>query len=145
MLLKSRAFISSSLLNLKRFSFSPLLRSTKIKVKFVIQSKTYEAVGNVGETIRDVAINSDLPVVGFGLCGGEKACCSCHVFLEKEHFDRVDKYNPPSQEELDLLDLSSEYSDTSRLGCQVQLTEADAPELTIKLPKVIIDIWDTNS
>ena len=65
-------------------------------------------------------LNNDLPLDGFGACEGTLACCTCHVILSQEHFDRQDRTNPASEEELDLLDLAPDLSDLSRLGCQVR-------------------------
>ncbi|EYC22419.1 hypothetical protein Y032_0017g3337 [Ancylostoma ceylanicum] len=50
---------------------------------------------------------------------GTLACCTCHVILSPQHYERVDRLNPAGEEEMDLLDLAPELSDYSRLGCQV--------------------------
>ncbi|MFH4974189.1 hypothetical protein AB6A40_000898 [Gnathostoma spinigerum] len=106
----------------------------QIKVKYVTGEGTFEAMGNVGDTLLDVVVNADLPLDGFGACEGCLACCTCHVILSKEHFDRTDKTNPVGEDENDLLDLAPEVCDLSRLGCQVKLTEEDAPEVTVTVP-----------
>lgn len=64
-------------------------------------------------------INNDVPLDGFGACEGTLACCTCHVILSEEHFNRMDRMNPAGEEELDLLDLAPGLHDRSRLGCQV--------------------------
>lgn len=48
------------------------------------------------------------------------ACSTCHVILEEEVFDSLDD---PSEEEEDMLDQAFGLTPTSRLGCQVELTE----------------------
>ncbi|KAJ1350015.1 hypothetical protein KIN20_005710 [Parelaphostrongylus tenuis] len=63
-------------------------------------------------------MNNNLPFDGFGACEGMKACCTCHVILSPEHYERVDRINPAGEEELDLLDLATELCDYSRLACQ---------------------------
>ncbi|KIH47860.1 hypothetical protein ANCDUO_22075, partial [Ancylostoma duodenale] len=75
----------------------------------------------LGDTLLDVVINNDLPLDGFGACEGTLACCTCHVILSPQHYERVDRLNPAGEEELDLLDLAPELSDYSRLGCQVSV------------------------
>ncbi|KAK5972970.1 Adrenodoxin protein mitochondrial, partial [Trichostrongylus colubriformis] len=62
------------------------------------------------------------------------ACCTCHVVLSPEHFERVDRINPAGEEELDLLDLAPELTDHSRLGCQVQVEADDPDTIVVKVP-----------
>jgi 2Fe-2S ferredoxin len=47
-------------------------------------------------------------------CSGVMACSTCHVVIDPDWFDRV---GPPSEEEMDMLDLAFEPQETSRLGC----------------------------
>uniref|UniRef100_F1LE59 Adrenodoxin n=1 Tax=Ascaris suum TaxID=6253 RepID=F1LE59_ASCSU len=61
--------------------------SDGVKVKFISGEGTHEAIGNIGDTILDVVVNADIPLDGFGACEGTLACCTCHVVLDKQHFD----------------------------------------------------------
>lgn len=70
-----------------------------------------------GDTILDVALDNDIEIEG--ACGGECACSTCHVILDKENFDLLEE---PDEEEEDMLDLALGLTDTSRLGCQIKLT-----------------------
>nr|CDJ95835.1 Ferredoxin domain containing protein [Haemonchus contortus] len=88
----------------------------------------------IEEDILDVVLNNDIPLDGFGACEGMLACSTCHVILEKDHFDRVDRINPPSQDELDLLDLAPGLSEYSRLGCQIQLARDDPDTIVCVVP-----------
>ena len=56
-----------------------------------------------------------------GACEGSIACSTCHVILPEEYFDKLPE---PSDDENDMLDMAFGLTDTSRLGCQVQLTRA---------------------
>lgn len=56
-----------------------------------------------------------------GACDGSLACSTCHVVLSQEVYDALP---PPDEEELDMLDLAFELTDTSRLGCQIQLDKS---------------------
>uniref|UniRef100_A0A915AYG6 2Fe-2S ferredoxin-type domain-containing protein n=1 Tax=Parascaris univalens TaxID=6257 RepID=A0A915AYG6_PARUN len=105
--------------------------SDGVKVKFINGECTHEAIGNIGDTILDVVVNADVPLDGFGACEGTLACCTCHVVLEKQHYDRL---APASEEEADMLDLAPELTETSRLGCQVVLSERDKPEISVEIP-----------
>lgn len=73
----------------------------------------------VGKTVLDVALDHDVDIEG--ACGGELACSTCHVILSKELFDSLP---PKKEEEDDMLDLAWGLTDTSRLCCQIKVTEA---------------------
>ena len=48
------------------------------------------------------------------------ACSTCHMIFEEELFDNLPE---AEEEEEDMLDLALGLTDTSRLGCQVIVTE----------------------
>ena len=54
------------------------------------------------------------------VCGGCAACCTCHVFVASEQLDRLP---PMSSEEDALLDSSDARQPSSRLSCQIPVTE----------------------
>ena len=56
-----------------------------------------------------------------GDCGGNCACATCHVFIESPWAQRV---SPRSDREEDMLSFTVDPRPTSRLGCQIRLTEA---------------------
>ena len=66
-----------------------------------------------------------------GACGGQCSCATCHVIFPVDLFG---KFVQPGDEENDMLDLASEVEATSRLGCQVKVTE-DFDGVQIRLPK----------
>jgi 2Fe-2S ferredoxin len=53
------------------------------------------------------------------LCGGCCSCATCHVYVEKTF---IDKLEPASEAESDLLDASPHRSGLSRLSCQIQIS-----------------------
>ncbi len=55
-----------------------------------------------------------------GACEASIACSTCHVILTPEVYDKLPE---PSDDENDMLDMAFGLTDTSRLGCQVQLTK----------------------
>jgi ferredoxin len=64
-----------------------------------------------------------------GACEASLACSTCHVIVEQSYFDRLAE---PSEEEEDMLDLATCLSATSRLGCQIILSqELDGIEVTL--------------
>lgn len=65
-----------------------------------------------------------------GTCGGSLACATCHVVVDPAQFDRV---GPPTEEEETMLDLAFGVRPTSRLCCQIKVTE-DLDGLVVALP-----------
>ncbi len=65
-----------------------------------------------------------------GACEGSLACSTCHVIVEPAWFKKLDE---PTEDEEDMLDLAFGLTETSRLGCQIVMTEA-LDGLVVKLP-----------
>ncbi len=66
-----------------------------------------------------------------GACDGSLACSTCHVIVEAAWAGRLDE---ASEDEEDMLDLAFGLTETSRLGCQIIMSEA-LDGLTVKLPR----------
>lgn len=81
-----------------------------------------------GMSILEVARKHNIDIEG--ACEGSLACSTCHVIVEAEDFDRLPD---PSEEEEDMLDLAFGLTPTSRLGCQIILTD-ELDGLTVTLP-----------
>jgi 2Fe-2S ferredoxin len=83
----------------------------------------------IGKKVLDVALENNIDIEG--ACGGELACSTCHVVVPKEVYDKL----PPKKiEEEDMLDLAWGVTDTSRLCCQIQVTEL-LQGVEFKVPK----------
>ena len=65
-----------------------------------------------------------------GTCEGQMACATCHVIVDPADIDRLP---PPVAEEEDMLDLARDATRTSRLACQVVLTDA-MDGMTVRIP-----------
>ncbi len=65
-----------------------------------------------------------------GACEGSLACSTCHVVVDSEWFDKLDE---ATEEEEDMLDLAFGLTHTSRLGCQIKITE-ELDGLKVTLP-----------
>ena len=65
-----------------------------------------------------------------GACEGSLACSTCHVVVDAGWFGKLAK---PTEDEEDMLDLAFDLQETSRLGCQIIMTEA-LDGLVVKLP-----------
>jgi 2Fe-2S ferredoxin len=66
-----------------------------------------------------------------GACEGSLACSTCHVIVDPEWFELL---KDASEDEEDMLDLAFGLTQTSRLGCQIIMTE-ELDGLTVKLPQ----------
>jgi|SRR5690606_17204566 len=66
-----------------------------------------------------------------GECGGSMVCATCHCYVDP---DRLSDLDPPSDEELEMLeDVAAERKPNSRLACQIKVT-ASLDGLTIVIP-----------
>jgi ferredoxin len=81
-----------------------------------------------GERLLDVAWAERQPLEG--ACEGVMACSTCHVLVDPDDFAKLP---PASEEEEDLLDLAAHAGRTSRLACQIILTE-DMKTLSVRIP-----------
>lgn len=98
------------------------------KIIFVNKDGTERVVEAInGQTVLELAHQEDLPLEG--ACEGSLACSTCHVIVDSEHYDKL---NPASEEEEDMLDLAFGLTQTSRLGCQITMTDKlDGLKVTI--------------
>ena len=65
-----------------------------------------------------------------GACEGSLACSTCHVIVDEAWYDKL---KPAEEGEEDMLDLAFGLTHTSRLGCQIKITE-ELDGLTVRLP-----------
>lgn len=82
----------------------------------------------LGATILEIAHKNNLALEG--ACEGSLACSTCHIIVSDEDFERLPE---ASEDEEDMLDLAYGLTATSRLGCQIQITE-ELDELVVTLP-----------
>jgi 2Fe-2S ferredoxin len=81
-----------------------------------------------GLSVMEIARMHDLGIEG--ACEGSIACATCHVIVDAAYAGRLDEV---SAEEEEMLELALGVQPTSRLGCQIVLTE-DLDGLTVRLP-----------
>jgi ferredoxin len=87
-----------------------------------------EVEAKPGQRLLDVAWAERQPLEG--ACEGVMACSTCHVIVEGGDFEKLP---PATEEEDDLLDLAAHAGRTSRLACQIILTE-DMESLDVRIP-----------
>ena len=82
-----------------------------------------------GTTIRD-AIENELSPNNYGICGGNCACGTCHVYVKPSDFDKL---KAKEDEEITTLEsLANEPKQYSRLGCQIEFKE-DYDNMTVTI------------
>lgn len=87
-----------------------------------------EASGQAGDDLLSVAQAHGLPLEG--TCEGQMACSTCHIIVAAEDFARLPQ---ASEMEEDMLDMAAGARRTSRLACQIVLSEA-LDGMTVRVP-----------
>jgi 2Fe-2S ferredoxin len=82
----------------------------------------------VGLSVLEVAHKNGVDLEG--ACEGSLACSTCHVVVAQEWFDKLAE---ASEEEEDMLDLAFGLTHTSRLGCQIKMTD-ELDGLVVSIP-----------
>ena len=87
-----------------------------------------EVDAQVGRSLLQIAHENGIDIEG--ACEGVMACSTCHLIVDAEWYDKLQL---ASEEEFDMLDLAYGLTSTSRLGCQILMTE-DLDGLVVNLP-----------
>ena len=87
-----------------------------------------EVEAPLGLSVLEIAHRNDVDIEG--ACDGSLACSTCHVIVDADCYDRIKE---PSEDEEDMLDLAFGLTATSRLGCQIIMTE-ELDGLIVVLP-----------
>jgi len=82
----------------------------------------------LGLSVLEIAHRHDVDIEG--ACEGSLACSTCHVIVDPEWYELL---QDASEDEEDMLDLAFGLTATSRLGCQIIITE-ELDGLTVRLP-----------
>ena len=101
------------------------------KITFITHDdKTFEIDADVGATVMETAIENEVPGIDAD-CGGGCSCATCHVYVEEEWRAKVG--SPDGMEE-DMLGLNEDRRESSRLSCQIQVTE-ELDGLVVRVPE----------
>lgn len=98
------------------------------KMIFVTPDGEVEVEAPIGLSVLEIAHMNNIDLEG--ACEGSLACSTCHVIVEEEFYHKLDE---ASEEEEDMLDLAFGLTHTSRLGCQIIMTE-ELDGLKVRLP-----------
>jgi 2Fe-2S ferredoxin len=100
------------------------------KMTFVLPDGTPKEVdAPEGLSVLEVAHRNGVDLEG--ACEGSLACSTCHVIVDPAYFDKLGE---ASENEEDMLDLAFGLTHTSRLGCQIVMSE-ELDGLKVTLPK----------
>ena len=78
------------------------------------QGKEHTLEGRDGWSVMEILRDAGLPIAAE--CGGACACATCHVFVTDGWYEKL---TPPSDAEVDMLDMALGVEPTSRLSCQI--------------------------
>jgi ferredoxin, 2Fe-2S len=100
------------------------------KITFIEHSGEEHVIDTaIGLSLMEIAVNNDISNI-IAECGGACACATCHVYIAA---DWIDKISPASEMEIDMLECAIEVRPTSRLSCQITVSEA-YEGLVVELP-----------
>lgn len=90
------------------------------QMTFVYQDGTEKIVDAPnGVSVLEIAHKNHIPLEG--ACEGSLACSTCHVIVDKAFYDKL---KTATEDEEDMLDLAFGLTHTSRLGCQIIMSDA---------------------
>ena len=91
------------------------------KITYIEHDGTKHTVeAELGSTVMETALRNDVASI-VAECGGSCTCATCLVHVDEAWSAVV---GPPSAEEEEKLDSAFEGKATSRLSCQIKVTEA---------------------
>ena len=100
-----------------------------VRVNFITaEGQRIVAEGASGARLLEIGQTAGMALEG--TCEGQMACSTCHVIVEKGWFDRLPE---AGEEEEDMLDLAAGVTRTSRLSCQIELSD-DLDGLEVRIP-----------
>ena len=101
------------------------------KLTFIDADGTkYDADADNGSTVMENALKSMVPGIE-AECGGACACATCHVYVDDAW---AEKTGEPSPMEEDMLDFAYDVRPTSRLSCQIKVSD-ELDGLIVRVPE----------
>ena len=99
------------------------------KMTFIERDGTPKEVdAPLGLSVLEIAHKHGVDIEG--ACEGSLACSTCHVIVDGDWYTKL---ATATEDEEDMLDLAFDLQETSRLGCQLIMTDA-LDGLVVKLP-----------
>ena len=80
--------------------------------------KKHELDGDTNSTLMEILRDAGLDIEA--ACGGCCACATCHVYINDQWLDKI---SPKDDDEESMLDQAFDVRNSSRLSCQINLSE----------------------
>ena len=77
-----------------------------------------EVEADVGKTVMEVAVDNEIDIEA--ACEGSLACATCHLVADADWYPKLGEV---SEDEEDMLDLAFGLTPTSRLSCQIRVSD----------------------
>jgi len=108
-------------------------------ITFILKDGTKKEIdAPLGLSLMEVAVKEGIEAIE-GACGGGLACATCHLYVDPVFKDQTrPEDGEVSEDEEDMLDLAFDVRESSRLCCQIIVTE-DLEGLTVAMPGASID------
>ncbi len=101
------------------------------KITYIEHDGTEHVVeAEIGQTVMEAAVKNKIPGIE-AECGGACACATCHVYVEEAWREKTGE---PEEMEEDMLDFAFDVRETSRLSCQIRVTE-ELDGLVVRIPE----------
>jgi len=101
------------------------------KVTFIdFEGNQSEVDASVGDSLMTAAVTNDVDGIDAD-CGGACACATCHVYISADWGAVVGK---PGELEAEMLEISDDVQDNSRLSCQVTISD-EMDGLVVNMPE----------
>lgn len=104
------------------------------KIRFIDYDSEIEVEAEEGLSLLEVAHKHNVDLEG--ACEGSLACSTCHVVVDEYWYHKLPK---ATEAEEDMLDLAFGLTHTSRLGCQIIISQ-ELDGLTVRLPSATRNI-----
>ena len=101
------------------------------KITYIAHDGTERTIeARNGMSVMEVAVNNSIPGIDAD-CGGACACATCHVFVDAPWGAKT---GSRTQQEDEMLNFAAELKDSSRLACQITVTD-DLDGLEVTMPE----------
>lgn len=105
-----------------------------VQINFILKDGSQKTIdAPLGLSLMEVAVKEGIDGIE-GACGGGLSCATCHLYV---HPDFKEKTLPDdgemSEDEEDMLDLAFDVRNSSRLCCQIIVTD-ELDGLTVAMP-----------
>ena len=90
-----------------------------MKIKVIDRDgNKHELEGDSNSTLMEILRDAGLDIEA--ACGGCCACATCHVYINDQWLEKI---GPKDDDEESMLDQAFDVRNTSRLSCQINLSE----------------------